>query len=75
MTILIDPTIITAVLLEDGWHQVAPQSFVIDYIQFNVQGGSFHKGAAWTEGQGASSGAQTFAPMASILALRYSTST
>ena len=71
MSVLIDPSKITAVLLEDGWHQVAASSFVIDYIQFNVQGGSFHKGAIWTEGSGSASGSQSFAPMASILALRY----
>ncbi len=69
MSLAIDVDNVSAVLLADGWHTVADQSFEIDAYEFMWQGDLLYNanaGFAFTE----TDGAVVMGPMTAILAVR-----
>jgi hypothetical protein len=78
MSLAIDVDLVTAVLLADGWHQVAPQSFNIDAYEFMNEGiallgggqereaGVPAAGAVWTE----KDRSQVYCPLTAVFAVK-----
>jgi len=72
MSLYIEVDDVSAVLLADGWHTVANQSFDLNAYEFHngvvllTNRSVPHSGAAWTE----SDGAQVYCPLTAVLAVR-----
>jgi hypothetical protein len=75
VSLAIDLDDVTAVLLSDGWHQVANSSFAIDAYEYVFQGDTTHGGGAG----GITSSGYTFkemdgtwlsGPLTAVLAVR-----
>jgi hypothetical protein len=76
MSLAINPELITKILLADGWHEVEPNSLIIDAYEY-VEDGVFlfggsstnsltDTGASWRE----KDGTRVDCPMTAILAVR-----